>query len=155
LSHLFQKSLRPTMVAQLTSAKMASTASKAMARRALRGRFASALHLTKLERSMDHSSMKRQSSSANSLTDATKQVTTVKLQSQSEEDYHPPTIVQLGTPLGAFDFDVHLRSDDSHDQRTASREGEETVALDSRTIANMLTLRKELLLLHKLLDTLQ
>jgi hypothetical protein len=155
------------MVTQVASAKAASAASKAMVPLILRGRSASALQVTQVERKLAQLSTLNHSMSENTPTEAFQQAATVKLQSQSKQTYHQQSMANYETPAEAVDIDAYLdhllelkgfwngSCDRSHDRRKSPLESEEAVALDSRAIANMLMLRKELLLLHKLLDNLR
>jgi hypothetical protein len=157
------------MMAQVTSVKIAAAASRAMARRVQQGGPASSLpvQLTPLERRLDHSLTISQSWSENSpSTETSNQTGTMKLQSQSKHHYHQQSLAEHATSegtavVGLDENSGHLlegfcngRCDQSHDKHTALTENEKAVTLDSKAIVNMLMLRKELLLLHKLLDTL-
>ncbi|KAG7338010.1 hypothetical protein IV203_022492 [Nitzschia inconspicua] len=149
------------MVVQVTSAKIAAAASKAMARRAGRGRSASALHATQFGRNLDRSSITSPATPLKTLqTQSLQRPVIEKLQSQAGNIYHHQSVIQYGSVSGAVAIDEYLGSMQqnlnninnlSKISSAASKEGE---PLDSKKIANMLMLRKELLLLHQLLDTL-
>ncbi|KAG7370632.1 hypothetical protein IV203_019202 [Nitzschia inconspicua] len=149
------------MVVQVTSAKIAAAASKAMARRAGRGRSASALHAAQFERYLDRSSTTLPAMPLKTLQSQSLQSPAVeKLQSQANNMYHHQSIVQYGSVSGAVAIDEYLGNMQENLNNVnnllkissvASKEGER---LDSKKIAHMLMLRKELLLLHQLLDTL-
>jgi hypothetical protein len=154
------------MVVQVTSTKIAAAASKAMARRAGRGRSASALQVTQFERKSDHPSSTAVSSTSNPQT-LQQTPAKIKMQSQSKSLYHQQSVVHRGAVGGAVSIDEYLGNlldgfcDGSCETKRSNKGGppsssgqEPGANLDAKTIANMLMLRKELLLLHQLLDTL-
>ena len=147
------------MFVQVTSNKIAAAASKAMTRRAGRGRSASALQVTNFERKVDQTSN-----------------TTLSLESQNEshgdvgkKKYHQQSSAHASIAIASAGEAVEidgcnignllesLSYQQSDNVTSAPSNGENharSSTLDSKTIANMLMLRKELLLLHQLLDTL-
>ena len=146
------------MVFQVSSAKIAAaSATKALARRAGGARNASALHLTAYDDFQNESSSSHPSNAARK---AQLEASPELHQRAKKAAYHNMALVQPAVSKDSAAIEAlmgnlldGLSNKSAKEIQSASASSHKR-DLSSGTVAEMLLLRKELLLLHQLLDTL-